>query len=170
MDGIDKSRLIVEGRAIIVRQLDVLRRLTAQVFLVASDAERFADLDVPIVADALPDTGALGGLYTALISARADWIVVVACDMPFITSGAIEALVAGAAAGGVDGAWARSERGVEPLFACYRTAAAPRLRAMIDDGERRLAAAGTVLRMRDVEADARVLTNVNTPADYARVQ
>src|SRR5687767_15752841 len=57
MDGLDKSRLVVEGRAIIVRQLDALRRLTPQVFVVSSDAERFADLGVPLVPDALPGTG-----------------------------------------------------------------------------------------------------------------
>ena len=96
MDGLDKSRLVVEGRAIIVRQLDALRRLTPQVFVVSSDAGRFADLGVPLVPDALPGTGALGALYTALISARADWIVVIACDMPFITSAALDELVAAA--------------------------------------------------------------------------
>jgi molybdopterin-guanine dinucleotide biosynthesis protein A len=170
LDGIDKSRLIVEGRSIIVRQLEALRRLTPQVFLVASDAERFADLGVPLVPDAQPGAGALGGLYTALISARADWIVVIACDMPFITSTALDQLVTEAAAADADGAWARSARGVEPLFACYRTTAAPRLRALVDAGERRLAAAGNVLTMREVDVDARVLTNVNTPEDYARVQ
>jgi len=170
MDGLDKSRLVVEGRAIIVRQLDALRRLTPQVFVVSSDAARFADLGVPLVPDALPGTGALGALYTALISARADWIVVIACDMPFITAAALDELVAEAAGAGGDGAWARSARGVEPLFACYRTAAAARLRALVDAGERRLAAAGGVLNMRDVDIEARVLTNVNTPEDYARVQ
>ena len=180
MDGLDKSRLLVEGRAIIVRQLDALQRLTPDVFIVATGAERFADLAVPVVADALPDAGALGGLYTALISARAGWIVVIACDMPFITASALAALVAeavAAGADGADGAWARSARGIEPLFACYRTSAAARLRALIERGERRLAAAGTVLTMREVDVSRlgtdgsdRLLTNLNTPEDYARVQ
>lgn len=180
MDGLDKSRLLVEGRAIIVRQLDALQRLTPDVFIVATGAERFADLSVPVVADALPDAGALGGLYTALISARAGWIVVIACDMPFVTAGALDALVAeavAAGADGADGAWARSARGIEPLFACYRTSAAARLRELIERGERRLTDAGTVLTMREVDVSRlgtdgsdRLLTNLNTPEDYARVQ
>ena len=171
MDGLDKSRLVVEGRAIIVRQLDALRRLTPEVFIVASEAGRFSDLDVPVVPDALPGTGALGGLYTALVSARADWVVVIACDMPYITASALARIAAAAATdAGDDGAWARTERGVEPLFACYRAAAAARIRTLIEGGERRLAAAGGVLRMREVDVDARLLTNVNTPEDYARVQ
>ncbi len=177
MDGLDKSRLLVEGRAIIVRQLDVLRRLTPDVFIVATGAERFADLAVPVIPDALPDAGALGGLYTALISARAGWIVVIACDMPFVTANALEVLAGEAVASGEDGAWARSTRGVEPLCACYRPAAAGRLRDLIERGERRLTAAGSVLTMRDVDVSRlggdgsdRLLTNVNTPEDYARVQ
>jgi molybdopterin-guanine dinucleotide biosynthesis protein A len=170
MDGLDKSRLVVEGRAIIVRQLDVLRRLTPEVFLVANDAERCPDLGVPVLPDALPGAGARGGLYSALISARADWIVVVACDMPFVAATALQQLVAEATTSGEDGAWARSDRGVEPLFACYRAAAAPRLRTVIEAGERRLAAAGSTLRMREVAIDARVLTDIDTPEDYARVQ
>ncbi len=177
MDGLDKCRLVVGGRPIIVRQLDVLRRLTPDVFIVATDARRYADLDVPVVPDALPDAGALGGLYTALLSARADWIVVIACDMPFVTTEALDLLVKEAVASAADGAWARSSRGVEPLFACYRTASAGRLRDLAVRGERRLAAAGAVLSMHHVDASrfdgnasGRVLTNVNTPEDYARVQ
>ena len=178
MDGRDKSRLVVEGRVLIVRQLDALRPLTREIVIIANEVERFADLNVPVVPDALQGTGALGGLYTALISARADWIVVVACDMPFITAGAVARLASEAASSGGDGAWARSDRGVEPLFACYRTNAASRVKALIDSGDRRLSDVGTVLTMQDVEVsrlddgdrEGLLLTNLNTPEDYARVQ
>ena len=42
--GQDKSRLVVHGRSIIVRQVEVLQRVADEVFVVARDPERFADL------------------------------------------------------------------------------------------------------------------------------
>ena len=60
--GQDKSRLLVEGRSIIVRQLEVLQQVAADVIVVGAPAERFADLGVRSVPDTLPGHGALGGI------------------------------------------------------------------------------------------------------------
>jgi molybdopterin-guanine dinucleotide biosynthesis protein A len=173
--GQDKCRLIVEGRAIIVRQVEVLQDVASEVFVVGP-ADRFADLGVPVHHDVIPDIGALGGLYTALAVAEAPLVLVVACDMPFLDAGLLRRLAELAAA--ADGAWVRGARGVEPLLACYRRTARDVVRTAIADGRLKAADLGAVLRM--VEMDAReverygsaerLLANVNTPADYARIQ
>jgi molybdopterin-guanine dinucleotide biosynthesis protein A len=174
--GHDKCRLVVDGRAIIVRQLEVLQRIARPVFVVANDAARFTDLHVPVHADVLPGTGAVGGLYTALLRADTDLVIVVACDLPFLDAAVLSRLVELAAP--ADGAWIRTTRGVEPFVACYRTRAAPRIRREIEAGRLRAADLGGVLDLAVLdEAELatfgpvdRLLANVNSPEDYARVQ
>jgi molybdopterin-guanine dinucleotide biosynthesis protein A len=175
--GRDKSRLIVEGRSIIFRQVDVLQRVAAEVIVIAGEAGRFADLGLPVFPDRLPDQGAMGGVYTALEAARHDRVLVVACDLPFLDEALLRRLVA-LARPPADGAWVRGPRGVEPLLACYRRAARAVIRAEIDAGRLQLAALGGVLRMAEIGgaelrafgSPERLLANVNSPTDYARVQ
>jgi hypothetical protein len=46
--GLDKSRLVVEGRPIIVRQVEVLRRIAAPVFVVGGAPDRFDDVGLTV--------------------------------------------------------------------------------------------------------------------------
>ncbi len=62
LGGRDKSRLVVGGRTILERQLDVLRRLVPRIVIVANAPEQFADAGVPVLADAVPGCGSLGGI------------------------------------------------------------------------------------------------------------
>jgi len=173
--GRDKSRLVVGGRTIIVRQVDVLQRLTDRIFIVGNDAARYADTDLSVVPDAVPDAGALGGIYTALAASPTfDRVVVVACDMPFLDDALIRRLTALALEG--DGAWVRTARGPEPLLACYRTAAAARIKGELDAGRMRAGDLDRVLRMMDLGeeeltrygAPDRLLLNVNSPDEFEK--
>ncbi len=174
--GQDKSRLVVEGRTIIVRQLEVLQQVAAPIFVVGPDPARYADLGLPVHPDAVPDAGALGGIYTALLHATTAHVLVVACDLPFLHAGLLARLIA--ASRGRDGAWARSDRHPQPLLACYRRDAHSRARAQIDAGRLRATDLAQVLDIAEIGpaeiaaygAPDRLLANVNTPADYARVQ
>jgi len=174
--GRDKSRLVIEGRPIIVRQKDVLQRVAHEIFIVGPSADLYADLGLPVYADLLPGRGALGGLYTALEVARRDPVIIVGCDLPFLEAGLLRRLVERAAAG--DGAWVTTPRGPEPLIACYRRAVRGRVLARLRDGALKLGDLGTVLDMIALtDADlsefgsaSRLIANVNTPDDYARIE
>ena len=175
--GQDKSRLIIDGRSIIVRQVDVLQRVASELLVVGGAPGRFADLGLPVVPDGIPGTGPIGGVYTALDAASNDRVIVVGCDLPFLDAGLLGRLAALADAER-DGAWVRGPRGLEPLLACYRRQARPAIRQAITAGLLQLHQLGTVLRMAEVGEDElstfgrpdRLLANVNSPADYARVQ
>ena len=174
--GRDKSRLLVDGRPLIVRQIEVLQRVAGRVFVVAPDADRFTDLGLDVCPDLVPNAGAIGGLYTALASATSERVLVVACDLPFLDARVLARLVA--LADEADGSWVRSGRGIEPLLACYRSATAPLVRRAIDQGHLKAADLGRILRMAELdEAELatygpvdRLLANLNTPEDLARVQ
>jgi molybdenum cofactor guanylyltransferase len=174
--GLDKSRLVVGGRPIIVRQLHILQQVATEVFIVGPRDGRFSDLGVAVHPDVIAGCGALGGLHTALEVAQADRVLVVACDLPFLEVAAMARLVDLVA--GHDAAWVLGPRGPEPLVACYdrrvRTLVADRLAS----GERRVADLQRVIRvawldeaeLTRIGASRQMLANLNTPDDYARVQ
>ena len=176
--GRDKSRLLIEGRSIIVRQLEILQRVAGEVFAVGADADRFADLNITVHPDRQPNLGALGGLYTALDVASRENVIVVACDLPFLSEALLTELVRRAESASADGAWVRTSRGPEPLIACYRRAARGKVLGEIDGGRLTARALGSVLRMSEIDQAELVqfgspddlVANINTPADYARVQ
>ena len=174
--GQDKSRLLVGGVPIIVRQLDVLQLVARSVVVIAPEAARFADLGLPVYADLIPDIGAIGGLYTALEVAREELVFAVACDLPFLDAGVLTALAD--LASGADGAWVRTPRGVEPLLACYRRSARVTLRREIEAGRLKLADLGAALDMRELAGAElarfgpvdRLVANVNSPQEHAKIE
>jgi molybdopterin-guanine dinucleotide biosynthesis protein A len=72
--GRDKSALVVDGRTILETQLARLATVAEDVMVI-----RAAD-------DVVPGCGPLGGLHAALTRARGDAVLLVACDMPFVTA------------------------------------------------------------------------------------
>jgi molybdopterin-guanine dinucleotide biosynthesis protein A len=85
LGGADKSRLRVGHATILERQLDALAGVAGRVFVVTGDPAAFEGRGLRVVPDRLPDAGALGGIYTALVEAQSPSVLVVACDLPFLT-------------------------------------------------------------------------------------
>ena len=177
--GRDKSTLVIEGRTIFDRQITELSQIASEILLVGRTTPPEARTGVRPVADLKADCGPLGGLHTALMAARGDVVVALACDMPYVTAPFLSYLAA--LVGGPDGFVAvvpRTERGYHPLCAAYS-------RAAIEPIERRLAAGR--LTMTDLLADVRLrvvltedivrfgdphqlLANVNTPAEHESLE
>ena len=86
--GRDKAVEPLAGQPLIGRVLSMLSDVTDTSVVVVNDEARGAELplpeDVDVAVDAYPDSGSLGGIFTGLQAASADWALVVACDMPFL--------------------------------------------------------------------------------------
>ncbi len=79
--GSDKARTFIEGRPVISRIADVMRRFCENVVVVADWPGKYADLNLPTVVDEHPGCGPIGGLETALQAAGEDrWIFLISCD------------------------------------------------------------------------------------------
>ena len=168
MGGLDKGALAVGARSIRERQLAVLGGLTPHILIIGRDG----------IPDRMPGTGALGGIYTALLEAPTERVLILASDMPFVTA----PFLAHLAAAGEDAAWdavvPADATGRQPLCAMYRRRVAPLLQERLERGELRVQEALAAMRVRELGADdldpfnrdGRLLTNVNTPEDYARAQ
>jgi molybdopterin-guanine dinucleotide biosynthesis protein A len=125
-----------------------------------------------VVKDVVPDCGTLSGLHAAITHDEGP-VVVVAWDMPFITTELLEALIRGA--NGYDAYVPESKgpQGVEPLCAVYQPTCGPVIRQFLVDEDYRatgfLDAVNTgrmplseVERFGDPE---RLFFNVNTPTE-----
>src|SRR5262249_61690270 len=92
LGGADKASLVVGGARIVERQLAALASVATDVRIVANDAERYADLGVRLVPDAIAGARPLGGLYTALVDARPDRVLVLACELPSLPAALLQRL------------------------------------------------------------------------------
>jgi len=85
--GMPKGLALIDGLRIADRAMVALRGATDRQLVVANDARAARWFpDVPIAADAEPGLGPLAGLRTALAAADGAAVLVVAWDMPFVTS------------------------------------------------------------------------------------
>jgi molybdenum cofactor guanylyltransferase len=175
LGGADKATLLIGGVRIIDRQIAELAAIADDVAIIANDPARYAGLPIPVQPDAMPGAGALGGIYTALTRARHDRVLVVACDLPFVTRDLLARLV-DEAGDEVDAVVPRSRRGAEPLCALYTRRCAHAIEARIARGALGVADLAADVRVREISAEAlaaydpdgRLFVNVNTPHDYVR--
>lgn len=88
--GQDKALLEVDGRALIEYVLDVTKSLADETLIVASERPEYDRFGCRVVPDKFPQSGSLGGIYTALSESATDYCLVLACDMPFVNRNLLE--------------------------------------------------------------------------------
>lgn len=178
--GRDKGALVIGDRTIRDRQIAVLSRIADDVLLVGGDppATGEAPAHVRWAPDAHPGLGPLAGIEAALRAARHELVVIVACDMPGLTTVFLTQLIALATDADVDIVVPKTERGYHPLAAVYRVATClPVVTTQLAEGQLAVRALFTLfpgLRVREVTGEElaamgdprRVLANINTPADH----
>lgn len=173
--GRDKSALHVEGRTILARQVEALAPVAEPIVIVGPPVVPAGYAVARALPDLFPGCGPVGGLFTALSQAESVHVLVVACDMPFISTALLQALTR--ACEGHDAAVPFVGDRWHPLCACYHARCAAAARSQIDRGSLRmteLLAALDVARLDDKALapygdPARLLANVNTHDDYRRL-
>ena len=90
--GENKALIPIDGVPIIERIHRLFQELFEEVIIVSNEKHLYKRLSARIVADLLPDKGALGGLYTGLFFSSFHHAFCVACDMPFLNGKLIEYL------------------------------------------------------------------------------
>lgn len=176
LDGRSKGALAVGDRSILARQLALLRSVGVSHVSVVGHTRQPLPGGIHPVSDALENAGALGGLYTALIAAPVEQVLVIACDMPFLNATFLERLYERGT--DVDAVAPRTARGWHPLAALYHRRIALQVKRRIDRGALRVIDALEELTMHEIgpseiaelDAEGVLLWNVNTPDDYERAR
>lgn len=164
LDGADKSALEVGGRSLLERALAAVAG-AAEVVVVGPEVR--VEPPVRFVRETPPGGGPLAGLAAGVAALRDehDRVAVLAVDMPWVTSGTMDRLLA--AADGVDSAWLTDGSGRRQLAGAVRPALVPRPGEAHGVPMRRLMAAGA---SRDVPAVADEAGDVDTWADLDRMR
>jgi molybdenum cofactor guanylyltransferase len=167
-DGVNKGTLVVGSAAIVDRQLDALRQVSHDIFVIGRDDPAWTSRGLRVIADEMPGAGPLGGIYTAILHSPSNRTLVVACDMPFVSASLLRRL---AAVGDADVVIPRHARGYEPLCAIYSRACADDIRDRLVRGINEASRLPTGVRVAELDVDDDLMfVNVNTPHDYARAR
>lgn len=166
--GQPKGLELIRGTRIIDRVVNALRLVTDELLLVANDPDAPSWLPgIRTVADVRPGAGSLGGIYSALVHAKTS-VIVVAWDMPFVTSPVLASLRDHDA--DVVVFESRSTRGLEPLCAYYRPSCIGAIERQINAGDLRVIGFFDRMRVMRLAPPAdpdMTFMNVNTPSDLA---
>ena len=176
MGGEPKALIELGGRRIIERVVAVVREVTDDLLVVTNTPELYAFLEVPMVPDAFPDHGSLGGIYSGLAAAPGDAAFTVACDMPFLHA-AVARLVVDRA-DEADVVIPRAGDQLQTLHAVYGKACLPHIEARLRAGRLKIVGFFDAVRVLEVPEDAVarhadpevVFMNVNTPDELARAR
>ena len=142
--------------------------IARQVSEAAGSATLVGNVDTGIP-DLYPGEGPLGGIITALEHSRAEWNLIVACDMPYAEAPFLRRLLHAARESGADALIPHGPSGLpEPLCAVYRRQALDTIRASFAAGTRKVTdgLAGLVVVTLEIEEVAQ-FQNLNTPEDWA---
>jgi molybdopterin-guanine dinucleotide biosynthesis protein A len=162
--GTDKATYEVEGSAMALRVAVAAQNAGAsEILLIGGTSARAKKLTGTWKKDLYPGEGPLGGVITALKASTHDSVVVLSCDMPFLTDAVISSLVralpdAQATVGRTDrlnwlcSAWSKNE--------CLKT-----LESVWKRNERAVHRAAVLLDVAEVPVPAVAVRNINTPAD-----
>ncbi len=174
--GRDKGLVPLAGRPMISHLLARVDGLGDEILITTNCPEDYAFTGARMASDASPGAGALAGLSTALSAARGETVLVLACDMPFVSRPLLAHLLS--LAPQADVILPRRGWEYEPLHAVYARGCLPAIEAALAAGKGRMISFLDDVRVQVVEEsdlarfdpDGRSFFNVNTPADLTQAE
>jgi molybdopterin-guanine dinucleotide biosynthesis protein A len=181
--GRDKAFVPFEGRPLVARAIALGRAISPLAMLVVHrdqlDEDRYrrlaADFEIRLCADKYDYKGPLGGLVTALRSGLpGNGVVLLACDMPYLTRELIQLLIERHRAGGYAATVPVDQAGrLQPLVGVYSESVLPVAEEMIGLDILRFEALFDRIRTRVIDfteiahlrGSERFFTNLNRPVD-----
>jgi len=130
--GSDKARIVLAGKSLLEHVLEQLEPLFSDILI--SVREKRADIHYPQIVDKTEERGPMVGIQSVLEQVKTDWVFVIACDMPFISTDLVQHL-----------AGLRSEYDAvvphvfdrpQPLFGFYNKTCLPMMEVRMKQGQR----------------------------------
>ena len=82
--GRDKALLELNGVTLTAQTARLVESVAGRSAIIG-DSVRLEGLSLRVIEDDFPGAGPLGGIATALRASEAEWNLIVACDMPYLT-------------------------------------------------------------------------------------
>lgn len=166
--GADKALINIDGVPLVRRLADLVGRFCGGCTVVAPSEGKYADLTLPTIADRVAGRGPMSGLHAALHHSRADFVLLVSCDLVGLRAAWLVTLRDAIRAG--DRAVAFRHDYWEPMPAMYHA-------SIRDEVDRRLVAGPLSMQRLLDDLPARAVSRpsdwhdavqVNTPDDLRR--
>jgi molybdopterin-guanine dinucleotide biosynthesis protein A/molybdopterin converting factor small subunit len=171
--GTPKALLPFDGEPLILHVVATLRRLFAEIVVVAAPGQDLPSMPVTLVRDDVAYQGPVGGICYGLRAGGGELNFVTACDSAFLSPRLISHLLSQTAQHDV--VVPHWQGRLQPLHAVYRRGVLPHLEGQLARGELRPVFLFDKVRTRRIdEAEIRLFDpdgwsffNMNTPEDYS---
>jgi len=170
--GKDKAELIIEGRSLLERTAECLKEYFDPVFISVRDSRDKLPSGCPAITDRFPGSGPMAGLDSAFALTDAQCIFLCAVDLPFMDGKAAYEMTK--LLKDNDACVIKRENGhIEPLFAVYSKSCHKTAEELLKAGDNKMShlldqCKTVYVTLEDVGADEELLTNVNTPDEFAK--
>ncbi len=175
--GRDKGLLPLAGKPLIEHVLAKVEGLGDELLLTTNNPTQYRYLGIRMAPDDVPGAGALDGLKTALMAARGERVLLIACDMPFLNRHLLEHIIGlDSPADLVVPRWKDTH---QTMHAVYRRDTCLRaVRRALSRGDRRMISFYPEIQVRTIKSpvitriDPQGLSffNINTPEDLAEAE
>jgi molybdopterin-guanine dinucleotide biosynthesis protein A len=170
--GSDKAFLKFRGQTLLQRAQNVAGTACDTVMIIG-DPAKFEQYGTT-VADIVPGCGPLGGIHAALVSSNAEFNLMLAVDMPFVSPKLLAFLFAAAEDSKAVITVPRAGNGLQPLCAIYRREFTTAAEAALRAGKYKIDALFSGVPTHVIEEStliaagfsAQAFFNVNTPLDH----
>jgi len=174
--GKNKAFLEVHGQRIIDRTAKLFKEIFSQVILVTNTPLEYSYLDIEIVADLIPKSGSLIGIYTGLFYSAYAHSFIAACDMPFLNRKVIEYLIT--ISKYYDVVIPHLPDGYHPLHALYSKRCMKFTEELIGEDNLKIIDFFNKVKVREVTSDEissldptmNAFLNINTPEDLEKLK
>lgn len=119
----------------ILRQIDGMGE---ECFIISNHPDNYYRFGLSVYPDVIPGIGALGGVYTALFYAKTDYVILLACDMPFINKSLLTFLISSSKDFEVVIPRVGKDKLPEPFRAVYAKRCLTYVEETIHEGKRRV--------------------------------
>ncbi len=175
--GTDKALLKLGPYYVIERIAGVLRTMVDEIVIVTDRPRRYAKYGDRTVSDIMPGHGPLGGLHAGLMQASHPWVLVAACDLPFVSVPVAGLMIHCAA--DYDAVVPRHRGYAEPLYALYNKRCIEVMEQQLVQGLGKITRSYDELRVRYLTEEEmsfvephleQSFLNLNTPKDIIKAQ
>jgi molybdopterin-guanine dinucleotide biosynthesis protein A len=174
--GSNKAFMPFRNRPMIEHVIDRIVGLGHEIFIVANDPDPYSYLGLPVVGDVYKDCGPLGGIHSALHHGKHQYLLVVACDMPWLERGLLDHMIS--LRDTADVIVPRWGKFPEPLHALYSKSCLGPVENSLEAGILKVIGfyGQVTVRFLDREAierfdpEGRSFANVNTPGDLTEAE
>ena len=190
--GQNKALIQLGDNSLIEHVIRRMHLVADELLLITNTPTEYAHLGVPMHGDIIPDTGALGGIYTGLTHASHDTVLCVGCDNPFLVPNVLTYLVSvlgeydavmpytynsnNKDIGGKNPSHRDDRITLQTLCAAYAKRCLPIIELMLQESELRVHALAERAHIQRIspevwqrfDSEGMSFFNINTPEDFER--